>query len=686
MSFLYNASLTVLLSAISVGGSTAQPSTSNKSVGGAGTKPAANERSREMAYKKLMEGQRYMWNAGRQQDQAENLRLNSLAKASLLQAVELDPKLAEGYTALAEVTLTTTGNVAEAIAYATKGVAASADNFGSRRILARLYTFRSSLNTPEPDAASISLAIKEWEYVGKLDPRNAEAWAFLNALYERTGKQDLQVEVLKKWISSTPPTDRQFYRRVMGAEEDLTPENASMKLAALYLKMNRTKEAISLISTIISDEPNSTEAVQLMREALESSDAETARSAADALRQAVYLNPSNASMVVLLADVETRAGDRKAAIELLSKAADGLAAKQPDEASSLAAALGDVYFADNRFPEAIKAYNDALLKRGIDATGKSQVRNTDPEFTAYIFDKIVNVHKAANNTREVIATLERARKVLGPDNSFADNQLILYYRESGRRSEAIDLVRSLRIKSPSDANLARLEASLLAENGQIDEAVANFTKFAATAGGREQNPGSVTFPPPGRDVFSDNLFISQLYTQAGRNEKAIEWANKAVLSAKGTERKQLGRLTLATAQQMNKDFQGAETTLRDILKESPSNPIALNNLGYFLLERGECIDEALTMIKAAVRVDPTNPSYLDSLGWAYFAKGDLKEAEKHLVAASRLDTSSATIQEHLGDVYEKQGDLVKAKLHWEKALKLASEKEQVDRLRKKIGR
>ncbi len=686
MSFLYNASLTVLLSAISVGGSTAQPSTSNKSVGGAGTKPAANERSREMAYKKLMEGQRYMWNAGRQQDQAENLRLNSLAKASLLQAVELDPKLAEGYTALAEVTLTTTGNVAEAIAYATKGVAASADNFGSRRILARLYTFRSSLNTPEPDAASISLAIKEWEYVGKLDPRNAEAWAFLNALYERTGKQDLQVEVLKKWISSTPPTDRQFYRRVMGAEEDLTPENASMKLAALYLKMNRTKEAISLISTIISDEPNSTEAVQLMREALESSDAETARSAADALRQAVYLNPSNASMVVLLADVETRAGDRKAAIELLSKAADGLAAKQPDEASSLAAALGDVYFADNRFPEAIKAYNDALLKRGIDATGKSQVRNTDPEFTAYIFDKIVNVHKAANNTREVIATLERARKVLGPDNSFADNQLILYYRESGRRSEAIDLVRSLRIKSPSDANLARLEASLLAENGQIDEAVANFTKFAATAGGREQNPGSVTFPPPGRDVFSDNLFISQLYTQAGRNEKAIEWANKAVLSAKGTERKQLGRLTLATAQQMNKDFQGAETTLRDILKESPSNPIALNNLGYFLLERGERIDEALTMIKAAVRVDPTNPSYLDSLGWAYFAKGDLKEAEKHLVAASRLDTSSATIQEHLGDVYEKQGDLVKAKLHWEKALKLASEKEQVDRLRKKIGR
>jgi Flp pilus assembly protein TadD len=132
-------------------------------------------------------------------------------------------------------------------------------------------------------------------------------------------------------------------------------------------------------------------------------------------------------------------------------------------------------------------------------------------------------------------------------------------------------------------------------------------------------------------------------------------------------------------------FGGAEMTLRDILKESPNNPIALNNLGYFLLERNERFEEALGLIKQAVEIDPTNPSYLDSLGWAHFKLGKQAEAELYLREALRHDSSSVTINEHLGDVLAAQAKADQAKSHWRRSLNLATEPKEIDRLKKKLG-
>ena len=153
--------------------------------------------------------------------------------------------------------------------------------------------------------------------------------------------------------------------------------------------------------------------------------------------------------------------------------------------------------------------------------------------------------------------------------------------------------------------------------------------------------------------FTNYLFISNLYTQAKRHKEAVEAAISASRSASSLREKQLAELTLATAHQMSGDFPAAEQTLRNIIKETPGNPIALNNLGYFLVERNENLDEALNLIKQALKIDPTNSSYLDSLGWAYFKLNQLTEAEKYLKIALDFDTSSATLFEHLGDVLSK---------------------------------
>ncbi|HEX8250599.1 MAG TPA: tetratricopeptide repeat protein, partial [Pyrinomonadaceae bacterium] len=185
---------------------------------------------------------------------------------------------------------------------------------------------------------------------------------------------------------------------------------------------------------------------------------------------------------------------------------------------------------------------------------------------------------------------------------------------------------------------------------------------------------------------SNYIFISMLYTQGKRGKEAIEAANLAFNAAESDERKQIAKLSLATAQRETGDFAAAETTLREILRQTPGNPIALNNLGYFMLERNEKFDEALKLIQQAVRIDPNNPSYQDSLGWAYFKLGKFDEAEKHLKSAVRRSTDSATIYEHLGDVYQKQNKTELARAAWQKALNLASGAEDTNRIKAKLDR
>ena len=182
-----------------------------------------------------------------------------------------------------------------------------------------------------------------------------------------------------------------------------------------------------------------------------------------------------------------------------------------------------------------------------------------------------------------------------------------------------------------------------------------------------------------------NIFIATLYNEAKRGKDAIQTANQALTAARSDEEKQIAKVVLASAQQVSGDFKSAEETLRTLLKQMPRNPMALNNLGYFLVERNVKLTEALDLIQQAVKIDQNNPSYLDSLGWAFFKLGKLDEAEKNLRNAARLE-SSATIFEHLGDVYQKQNKPEQAKSAWRKALNSSSDKETSDRLKLKLSK
>jgi tetratricopeptide (TPR) repeat protein len=230
----------------------------------------------------------------------------------------------------------------------------------------------------------------------------------------------------------------------------------------------------------------------------------------------------------------------------------------------------------------------------------------------------------------------------------------------------------------TDYSLLRLEALILTEMGKVEEGVSLIKPLIGA--GKNSSAPSIMY-----DDFGNYIYISSLYNQAKRGKEAIVSAQKAYSVAGSEEKKQIAHLTLASAQQTSGDYKSAEDLLRNLLKQTPNNPIALNNLGYFLLERDEKVEEALKLIKQAVEIDPTNASYLDSLGWAYFKLGKFAEAELYLKQAINNDGASATVYEHLGDVYQKQGRTDLAKAMWKKALNLATDTSLNSRIKDKIS-
>ena len=644
---------------------------------------------KEKAYAKLLEGQRYVWSGDRLRSMAGRQNNVKLAKQAFKDSVGFDPMLSEGYTSLAELEVNGQPQDAdEAIRLALLAVKVNPNNFGARRILARLYSFQSRLSGGNFQSEPATKAIAEWKQVVRLDPRNAEAWALLSELYDRTGRTEDSIDALRKWLASATPIETRFYQMLMGGAS-LAPENASLKLGTALLKAGRTREAIETISLLVADDPGNSNGVELLREALESADPSTSAIAVESLKQAVFANPENVSLINLLAQIQAKSGKLDEATKLLRDSSARFLPNDRASAGMLYISLGDIYSRAEKPQEAVVAYEAALVARGLD---KAEILAEDErEFAMHVFGKILQTLKNGDRITEAKDVIERARKAFGSTDLFADREMISLLRESGNRAEALGVVRSVRSRVPNDYGFIRLEATLLTETGKVDEAVALIKKLmettTATPPVTTSIPGlgeSVAIAVPASDAFSNYLFISNLYSQANRGKEAADAANQAYAVARGAERKQIARLTLATAQQMSGDLKGAEATLRDLLKETPGNPIALNNLGYFLLDRDDRLEEAFGFIQQAVKVDPTNPSYLDSLGWAYFRLGKLAEAETNLKEALRIDSSSGTIHEHLGDVYQKQGKPELAKGSWNRAASLFSDAVDIKRVKRKL--
>jgi len=602
------------------------------------TTPSTRER-RAQAYAKLLEGQRYFVGARTGRLTVETLRQ---AQKAFEEAVRLDPTLAEAHTALGELAFFFLDDLDVAEREAQAALRVDRDNYGAARLLARVLVLRSGFREKKLDNVMAERAIAALRDVTRLNPSDAEAWALLGEFYQALGRQQEAIEAFRRWAGVPPSIDTRFYQIVTGGRE-LSPDAAAARLGEALLKVGRTAEAISAIRRAVALEPGNREYLALLGRALEAGGGSDTVLIAE-LQRIVASDPTNI-----------------AALDLLGR--------------SLAEAM--------RYDEAIEAYEKILRARGV---GDAPVNNDqDKQLVSWVLERIAGLQRQAGKTSGVMATIERMRRLLGRDDPTADFQLALLLREQGKRADALQVLRTARLRNPNQPALVRLEATILGELGRPDEGAALLR--ARLKGNPEQD-------------FFELLSIANVYLQAGRAREAVEEARKALELAPQAQaaRRNSGDeesgqqpdfqtqalIMLSSAQERAGDFKGSEESLRRILAKDPNNATALNNLGYFLVERGERLEEALEMIKRAVQAEPTNASFLDSLGWAYFKLGRLAEAEKYLVEAARRDPTSATIQEHLGDVYHKLGKTDLARAAWRKALSLSVEAAETARIRAKL--
>jgi Flp pilus assembly protein TadD len=138
------------------------------------------------------------------------------------------------------------------------------------------------------------------------------------------------------------------------------------------------------------------------------------------------------------------------------------------------------------------------------------------------------------------------------------------------------------------------------------------------------------------------------------------------------------------ARERQGNWVGALSDLRFAKTAAPNQPSVLNYLGYAMADRGENIDEALAMLRTAVRLRPRSGSILDSLGWALFRAGRYEEAVSTLEAASSMSPALAEITDHLGDAYWRTGREDEARMEWTRTLRLETTAKQRESVAAKL--
>jgi tetratricopeptide (TPR) repeat protein len=108
-----------------------------------------------------------------------------------------------------------------------------------------------------------------------------------------------------------------------------------------------------------------------------------------------------------------------------------------------------------------------------------------------------------------------------------------------------------------------------------------------------------------------------------------------------------------------------------VLRWSPDNALAANNLAFLYLDDEAKLPEALRLALLAVEKAPANPFTLDTLGWVRYRLQDYAAALGPLEEAHRLQPSHPEIAFHLGMAYAKAGRPQEARPLLEEALKAA---------------
>jgi tetratricopeptide (TPR) repeat protein len=173
---------------------------------------------------------------------------------------------------------------------------------------------------------------------------------------------------------------------------------------------------------------------------------------------------------------------------------------------------------------------------------------------------------------------------------------------------------------------------------------------------------------------------ADLYAQAGHSDRALALLQESRLQypysvelryAMATELEQVGQVDAALGQ------------LRELLKERPDDPAAMNALGYTLADHSLQLRRARALIEQAYTAAPKSAAIRDSLGWVLYRQGRAAEALPYLQGAFD-DDPGGDIGAHLGEVLWRLDQRDAAERVWTEARRVDNDNRLVQATRQRL--
>jgi tetratricopeptide (TPR) repeat protein len=114
-------------------------------------------------------------------------------------------------------------------------------------------------------------------------------------------------------------------------------------------------------------------------------------------------------------------------------------------------------------------------------------------------------------------------------------------------------------------------------------------------------------------------------------------------------------------------WRDSETLFRHALAVTTNNDVAENNLGIVFLRKGK-LDEAISLLQAAVDLRPENSPAHDNLAKALLQKGQVADALVHYRKLLDLQPDNIEVHNIVGTVLIQQGRIRQGVEEWQKVL------------------
>lgn len=239
--------------------------------------------------------------------------------------------------------------------------------------------------------------------------------------------------------------------------------------------------------------------------------------------------------------------------------------------------------------------------------------------------------------------------------------------------QKFDMANSLYAKiQPSSPYYAMTQVQAAINDGRLGNVNAGIAKMKALSSQQ----------PKESDVWTA---LGDLFRSADQYTEAAAAYDKAIAGIGQGDRRLIGLYyARGVSLERSNHWDAAERDFRAALKLNPDRADVLNYLGYTWVDKGQNLEEAVSMLEKARALRPLDGMIADSVGWAYYRLGRYQDATRALEEAVQLAPGAADVNDHLGDAYWRVGRKIDARFQWQHALQMKPDAKQKPVIERKL--